>query len=121
MLASLVFIGAVICAAGFMAWLAYFILSRGFNTFLETDAESRRISRNYLILGAVLFAGAVGLGYQFSRMESPLSNPELGPGMPVELIEQRKAAKAQAEAAAAAASAHAETANALTETPAGEE
>lgn len=115
MLASIVFIGAVMCGVGFMAWLAFFVLIRGFNTFLETDRESRRISRNYLVVGGLLLAGAIGLGFQYSTMESPLPKPELGPGMPVQLIEQRKAAKDKAAEAAAAASAHAATANAIME------
>lgn len=81
MLASVVFIGAVLCAVGFMAWLAYFVLNRGFNTMLETRRESWRNSRNSLIFGALLLAGAVGLGYQFFRMEPPLPVPPIDPGM----------------------------------------
>lgn len=82
MLASVVFLGAVLCAVGFMAWLSYFILSRVFNTSLETRRESGRISRNYLLFGLFLLAGAVILGYQFSQMESPLPVPEIAPGTP---------------------------------------
>lgn len=81
MLASVVFIGAVLCAVGFMAWLAFFILNRGFNTMLETRKEAWRNSRNSLILGVLLLAGAVGLGYQFSQMEPPLTAPPINPGM----------------------------------------
>lgn len=82
MLASVVFMGAVACSVGSMAWLGYFILTRVFNTFLETDRESRRLARNYLIFGGILLISAVVLWVQFARMESPLPTPELGPGMP---------------------------------------
>jgi len=81
MLASVVFIGAVLCAVGFMAWLAFFILNRGFNTMLETRKEAWQNSRNSLILGVLLLAGAVGLGYQFFQMEPPISAPPIDPGM----------------------------------------
>ena len=76
MLASVVFIAALLCAVGFMAWLAFFILNRGFNTFLETDRESRRQSRNYLLFGGLLFVGAIAFGYWFTVLEPPVP-PEL--------------------------------------------
>jgi hypothetical protein len=81
MLASVVFLGAVLCAVGFMAWLAYFILNRGVNTNIETRRESARITRNSLFLGVLLLAGAVGLGYGYFQMEPPLPAPPIDPGM----------------------------------------
>jgi hypothetical protein len=86
MLASVVFIGAVLCAVGFSAWLAFFILNRGFNTMLETRAESWRNSRNSLLLGVVLLALAVGLSYQFFQLEPPLTAPPIDPGMSLNVV-----------------------------------
>lgn len=82
MLASVVFMGAVVCSVGFMAWLVFFILNRGFNTTLEMQMERRRITRNYLIFGALLLAAAIALGVTFTQMAPPLPKPDLGPGMP---------------------------------------
>lgn len=82
MLASVVFMGAVVCSAGFMAWLVFFILNRGINTTLEMRKERHRITRNYLIFGAILLIAAVALSAAFVQMASPLPAPELGPGMP---------------------------------------
>ena len=81
MLASVVFLGAVLCAVGFMAWLAFFILNRGVNTNIETRRESARITRNSLFLGILLLAGAAGLGYGYFQMEPPLPAPPINPGM----------------------------------------
>lgn len=82
MLASVVFIGAVLCSAGFMAWIVFFVLNRGFNTTLEMGVERRRVTRNYLVFGALLLIAAVALGVAYSKLPPPLLSPELGPGMP---------------------------------------
>lgn len=77
----IVFAGIVVLGLAFMMWLGMFILSRGMNLNLETDAESRAIAMRQLIFGGILLAAVVGLGIYYSQMEREEILPEIGPGL----------------------------------------
>ncbi len=80
MLASVVFMGTVVCSVGFAAWLVFFVLNRVFNTTLGMEAERRRITRNYLVFGAILLIASVALGMAYAQMQPPLPSPEIRAG-----------------------------------------
>jgi hypothetical protein len=97
-----ILLGIVVCSLAFMMWLAMFALSRGMNSNLETDAESRRIASRQLLFGALLLACVVGLSVYFYGMDRDEILPEIGPGLtteaPMVKEEMEKKAGAKAEA-----------------------
>ncbi|MBL7649130.1 MAG: hypothetical protein JNK74_23380 [Candidatus Hydrogenedentes bacterium] len=76
------FLAIVVTSLAFVMWLAMFALSRGMNSNLETDAESRRIAGRQIVFGALLLAVAVALSICFFNMDRPEIIPEIGPGLP---------------------------------------
>lgn len=76
-----ILLGIVVTSLAFVMWLAMFALSRGMNSNLETDAESRRIARRQIFFGALLLGAAVALSVCFFKMDRPEIIPELGPGL----------------------------------------
>ncbi len=110
-----VLLGIVVCSLAFMMWLAMFALSRGMNSNLETDAESRRIASRQLLFGALLLACTIGLSVYFYGMDRDEIIPEIGPGLTTEApmvkeeLEKKSGAKTEAPKAAAPAPTSAET------------
>ncbi len=102
----IVFAGIVVLGLAFMMWLAMFALSRGMNSNLETDAESRRIARRQLMFGALLLACVVGLSVYFYGMDRDEIIPEIGPGLTTEAplvkeeMEKKSGTKVEAPKAA---------------------
>jgi len=96
-----VLLGIVVFSLAFMMWLAMFALSRGMNSNLETDAESRRIASRQLLFGALLLACTIGLSVYFYGMDRDEIIPEIGPGLTTEApmvkeaIEEKSGAKAE--------------------------
>lgn len=101
-----VLLGIVVFSLAFMMWLAMFALSRGMNSNLETDAESRRIASRQLLFGALLLVCVVGLSVYFYGMDRDEIIPEIGPGLTTEApmvkeeLEKKSGAKAEAPKAA---------------------
>ena len=95
-----ILLGIVVTSLAFVMWLAMFALSRGMNSNLETDAESRRIARRQIFFGALLLGAAVALSVCFFKMDRPEIIPELGPGLTTKApmvkaaIEEKSGAKA---------------------------
>lgn len=95
-----ILVGVVVTSLAFVMWLAMFALSRGMNTNLETDAESRRIASRQLFFGALLLSCAIALIVYFFTMDRPEIIPEIGPGLTTkapmvkEAIEAKSGAKA---------------------------
>ncbi len=104
-----VLLGIVVFSLAFMMWLAMFALSRGMNSNLETDTESRRIASRQLLFGALLLACTIGLSVYFYGMDRDEIIPEIGPGLTTEApmvkeeLEKKSGAKAEAPKAAAPA------------------
>jgi hypothetical protein len=104
-----ILLGIVVCSLAFMMWLAMFALSRGMNSNLETDAESRRIASRQLLFGALLLACTIGLSVYFYGMDRDEIIPEIGPGLTTEApmvkeeLEKKSGAKTEAPKAAAPA------------------
>jgi hypothetical protein len=97
-----VLLGIVVTSLAFMMWLAMFALSRGMNSNLETDAESRRIAIRQLLFGALLLACTIGLSVYFYGMDRDEIIPEIGPGLTTEApmvkeeLEKKSGARAEA-------------------------
>ncbi len=104
-----ILLGIVVTSLAFMMWLAMFALSRGMNSNLETDAESRRIAIRQLLFGALLLGCAIALSVYFYKMDRPEILPEIGPGLTTEApmvkeeMEKKAGAKAEAPETAAPA------------------
>lgn len=94
----IVFAGIVVLGLAFMIWLGMFILSRGINLNLETDAESRAIAMRQLIFGAILLAATIGLGIYYSRMDREEILPEIGPGLSMSAPKVKEALEKTSEA-----------------------
>lgn len=95
--AWVVLTGIVIFSLAFVMWLAMFALSRGMNSNLETDAESRRIASRQLFFGALLLACAIGLGVFFFQMDRPEILPEIGPGLTTKAPKVKAAIEARTQ------------------------
>lgn len=93
----IVFAGIVVLGLAFMMWLGMFILSRGMNLNLETDAESRAIAMRQLIFGAILLAAVVGLGIYYSQMDREEILPEIGPGLTMSAPKVKEALEQKSE------------------------
>lgn len=76
-----ILLGIVVTSLAFVMWLAMFALSRGMNSNLETDAESRRIAGRQIFFGALLLGAAIALSVCFFKMDRPEIIPEIGPGL----------------------------------------
>jgi hypothetical protein len=96
--AWVVLTGIVVCSLAFIMWLGMFALSRGMNSNLETDAESRRIANRQLFFGALLLACTIGLSAFFYQMDRPEMLPEIGPGLTTEAPMVKEAIEAKTEA-----------------------
>ena len=96
-----VLLGIVVTSLAFMMWLAMFALSRGMNSNLETDAESRRIAIRQLLFGALLLACTIGLSVYFYGMDRDEIIPEIGPGLTTEapMVKEELEKKSGVEAA----------------------
>lgn len=109
-----ILLGIVVTSLAFVMWLAMFALSRGMNSNLETDAESRRIAGRQIFFGALLLGAAIALSICFFRMDRPEIIPELGPGLTTKApmvkkaIEEKSGATAETPKSAAPAPAPAE-------------
>lgn len=94
----IVFAGIVVLGLAFMIWLGMFILSRGINLNLETDAESRAIAMRQLIFGAILLAATIGLGIYYSQMDREEIIPDIGPGLSMSAPKVKEALEKTSEA-----------------------
>lgn len=98
----IIFAAIVVLSLAFVMWLVMFALSRGMNSNLETDAESRRIASRQIVFGALLLGSAIALSVYFFNMDRPEIIPEIGPGLTTkaplvkEAIEKKSGAKGEA-------------------------
>lgn len=92
--------GVIVSSLAFVMWLAMFALSRGINTNLETDAESRRIASRQMFFGALLLGCAIALSVSFFKMDRPEIIPEIGPGLTTKAPMVQKAIEAKSGAKA---------------------